>query len=394
MKRIVLINAHCNHLLMNTWWYYAFGVKAPTKYQFLFRKLLERKDVEVVNLLTTMGCSYPRKSRSMKPMWRVWMECKSVLCKNGLQGRMVCTDNIKDIRPDDVALLFVHCYASTDRIAELPCCKVVHLNQYQCHDIEELNAILHYADRFILEADVFKEGNYINLVKSTKTKEIQIVPYIVGDRFQNKKNFDERKNKAVATGTIAKFPIDNDYSAHYGTRYLHKMRVEIYNHKEELETYVDAFVSPYLENTKRLRVPEKMPKVIKDAVGLLNMWLYKPGAQKSYFSFDIVEKYNDYMMAVVPEEVVGIAAIGAFEAMACGCALIGIDHTMYTDLGLVPGKHYIAYDGTIEGLKETVAYYQTHTAKLEEIARTGCTFVHEHFNKDRVTELFYRKLNL
>ena len=74
MKRIILVNAHCNHLLMNTWWYYTFGVKAPSKYQILFRKLLEREDVEVVNLLTPMGCCYPKTSRSMKPMWRVWTE--------------------------------------------------------------------------------------------------------------------------------------------------------------------------------------------------------------------------------------------------------------------------------------------------------------------------------
>lgn len=394
MKRIVFVNAHCNHLLMNTWWYYTFGVKSPAKYQFLFRKLLERKDVEVVNLITPMGCSYPRKSRSMKFMWRVWMECKTVLRKNGLQDKMLCTDNIKDIKPDDVALLFVHCYAAVDRITELPCYRVVHLNQYQCHDIEELNEVLPCADRFMLEADVFKEGNYINLVKPLKTRKIQIVPYIVGDRFQNRKAFNERKNKAVATGTIARFTADCDYSTHYGTHYLHKMRVEIYNHREELEPYVDSFVSPYLENTKKLKVPKKTPKVIKGIVGLLDMWLHKPGAQKSYFSFDIVEKYNEYMMAVVPEEIVGIAAIGAFEAMACGCALIGIDHTMYTDLGLVPGTHYIAYDGTIEGLKETVTYYQAHTAELEEIARKGCAFVHEHLNKERVTELFYQKLTL
>ncbi|WP_297905091.1 glycosyltransferase [uncultured Parabacteroides sp.] len=394
MKRIVFINAHCNHLLMNTWWYYTFGIKAPAKYQFLFRKLLERDDVEVVNLLTPKGCVYPRDFHSKKPMWRVWRECKSVLRKNGLQGKMLCTDNIKDIRLDDVALLFVHCPGSADRITELPCYRVVHLNQYQCHNIEELDETLPYADRFMLEADVFKEGNYINLVKPTKTREIQIVPYIVGDRFQNRKAFADRRNKAVATGTIASFAVDNDYSAHYGTRYLHKMRVEIYNHKEELETYIDAFVSPYIENKKMLSVPKSTPKLFRKIVSLINLLLYKPGGQKSYFSFDIVEKYNDYMMAVVPEEIVGIAPIGAFEAMACGCALIGIDHTMYTDLGLVPGTHYITYDGTIEGLKKSIAYYQEHTAELEEIACKGCEFAHEHFNKERITEMFYRKLSL
>lgn len=394
MKRIVFVNAHCNHLLMPTWWYYTFGIKSPAKYQFLFGKLLERDDVEVVNLLTPMGCCYPRESHALKPMWRVWMECKSVLRKNGLQGKMICTDNIKDIRPDDVALLFVHCNAGADRIAELPCRRVVHLNQYQCHDIEYLNKILPHADQFILEADVFKEDNYINLVKCTKTRTIQIIPYIIGDRFQNNTDFEKRKNKAVATGTIAAFATENDYSAHYGTRYLHKMRVEIYNHQKELAPYMDAFVSPYMENVKRPKTLKNSPKFIKGIATMLYFWINRPGAQKSYFSFDIVKKYNEYRIAVVPEEIVGIPPIGAFEAMACGCALIGIDHTMYTDLGMVPNTHYISYDGTIDGLKETIAYYQSHAAELGKIAQAGCTFVHEHFNKERVTELFYQKLNL
>lgn len=394
MKRIILVNAHCNHLLMNTWWFYTFGIKAPAKYQFLFKKLLERNDTEVVNLMTNMGCCYPWSYRILKPMWRVKMECKSILRKNGLQNKVICVDNIKDIRPDDVALLFVHSCGGADRISELPCRKVVHLNQYQCHPIAELTQTLPYADEFMLEANVFHKGNYINQVKSIKAKKIHIVPYIVGDRFQYKTPFAQRKNKAVATGTIAKFEEDNDYTSFYDTHYLHKMRVEIYNHKEELLPYLDAYVSPYLESKKMFSVPKNMPKIMKGIVRLLNLCLYRPGAQKSYFSFDIVKKYNEYRMAVVPEEIVGIAPIGAFEAMACGCALIGINHTMYTDLGLVPGTHYVAYDGTLTGLKETIAYYQVHENELETIARAGCEFAHANFNKERVTDTFFNKLNL
>ena len=49
--------------------------------------------------------------------------------------------------------------------------------------------------------------------------------------------------------------------------------------------------------------------------------------------------------------------LGFVEGMACGSAYIGLDDPMYKDIGLIPGKHYITYDGTLEDLKSKIAYY-------------------------------------
>jgi hypothetical protein len=101
-----------------------------------------------------------------------------------------------------------------------------------------------------------------------------------------------------------------------------------------------------------------------------------------------VRKYNEYKMSVVPEELIGVPAIGAFESMACGCAYIGIDHPMYQDFGMKPGVHFIKYDGTIEGLQNTIKYYQSHNDELERISMNGETLVRNLCNRENIYKIF------
>jgi hypothetical protein len=118
------------------------------------------------------------------------------------------------------------------------------------------------------------------------------------------------------------------------------------------------------------------------------------GRQKKYFSFNMVEKFNDYKMHVVGEEILGIPGIGYVEGMACGSAYIGLDSPMYRDLGLIPGVHYIAYDGTKEGLRSTIEYWQRpeNQEELEKIAAAGCKFVRENFRGDKVARSLIENL--
>ena len=108
----------------------------------------------------------------------------------------------------------------------------------------------------------------------------------------------------------------------------------------------------------------------------------------------MVDAFNDYKMCIVGEEVLGVPGIGFVEGMACGCAYIGIDSPMYRDLGLIPGKHYITYDGSIEDLRRVIEYYQAddHQKELEDIAKTGCEYVRTHFNGDAAAEHLLEQL--
>jgi len=149
---------------------------------------------------------------------------------------------------------------------------------------------------------------------------------------------------------------------------------------------VDCYSSDYLEGSDvkpYLPTDNKIVRLYKKIHNRFNT-----GHQKAYFSFDMVEKFNEYKMCLVGEEILGVPGIGYVEGMACGCAYIGLDSPMYRNLGLIPGVHYISYDGTKEGLRQVVEYYQQeeHQKELEQIAKTGCEYVRTNFNANAVAE--------
>jgi spore maturation protein CgeB len=78
--------------------------------------------------------------------------------------------------------------------------------------------------------------------------------------------------------------------------------------------------------------------------------------------------------------------------MACGCAYIGLDHPMYTDLDMLDKKHYIAYNGTLLDLKNKISYYQNHQDELSEIANNGYNFARNSFSEKKVLNNFWKYL--
>lgn len=108
----------------------------------------------------------------------------------------------------------------------------------------------------------------------------------------------------------------------------------------------------------------------------------------------MVEKFNDYKMHLLGEEILGVPGIGFVEGMACGSAYIGLDSPMYRDYGLIPGVHYITYDGTKEGLRKTVEYWQKpeNQDELEQIAKRGCEFVRKNFCGEKIAEKLINEL--
>lgn len=118
------------------------------------------------------------------------------------------------------------------------------------------------------------------------------------------------------------------------------------------------------------------------------------GQQKKYFSFNMVDKFNDFKMCLVGEEILGVPGIGFVEGMCCGCAYIGQKIGYYEDLGMQEGIHYIGYDGTLDDLKAKISYYQQpeHQDELERIADNGYQFAQTHFRGNQVAEQLLNKL--
>ena len=107
----------------------------------------------------------------------------------------------------------------------------------------------------------------------------------------------------------------------------------------------------------------------------------------------MVEKFNEYKVFLVGEEILGIPGIGFVEGMSCGCAYIG-QRGLYEQYGMQEGVHYIGYDGTPEKLIETIRYYQLpeHQLELKRIAENGYQFAKEHFKGEMVAKNLMDKL--
>lgn len=300
--------------------------------------------------------------------------------------------------------------------------KVVNLSHYGYNTgLGSRNAQKAKIDLFVSENNLARNSRFFQYYYQWYKRDVYALPFVPQKRFQNTVKFQNRKNKAVATGTIT-FPMaDSDFIRYFKDDKLQPMRHEIFNNAKKLEEYIDCCISPIRGNepsakssaedmsarhgklsrgnlTKYIKVLKRIASILMlpPRIAMLylgsNQSIKIRGAQKQYYNTDIVQKYNEYRMFVCPEEIIDLPGIGFVEGMACGSAYLGIRDPMYSDLGLVDKIHYIGYDGTIGDLQEKIGYYQNHPAELEAIAERGYRFILENLNAEVVCEKFYAHL--
>lgn len=223
------------------------------------------------------------------------------------------------------------------------------------------------------------------------------LPFTFSQRFEVRQpHFSSRRNKCLALGTL--FPVkDKSFIDFYGTgQVLHPMRRTIFQHQNEHSAEIDCYMREFhdLKELKSSR-PKDSP-ITKTAKKFLPYFLLEklyPLPQNDYFKFDIVDKYNQYKMFVCPEEIIGLPSINIFEGMACQCAYLGSNSSLYAKLGMKPGIHYIAYqENSLPDLIAKIRYYQQHPQELARIALQGYKFVHDNFSKNKVAAHFWKDL--
>ena len=261
---------------------------------------------------------------------------------------------------------------SNNNISKTEAFKIVHLTHYIYYaNIGSVNSKNANIDLFVAENNLFRNSVFFQNTFAWYNKDVYVLPFVPKDKFIRLKAFNERKNKAFATGTIT-FPMDDKvFLSHFNHSMVHPMRTEIYENRENLQIYLDSIITPITENK------------VSDG-GVSNT------KQEKYFSYDIVELFNEYKMFIVPEEVSSLPGMGFVEGMSCGSAFIGLNNPMYTDIGLKNKVNFIGYDGTLNDLKCKIDYYQKHQNELEEIANNGYNFVIKHFNKNKIVEIFLK----
>ena len=374
--RIVFVNLHGNEFLVKTLNKYIFKQSVAIKHKYFLDYLLSRDDVEVCSYINKRGLSLSYTTRNAFLQSFRFLEHRIVMSKNGIPNKKVkVLKKESDIRHDDIVVVYEFFRPQFDfssRPDAFVALSQLHFLVGQARVMEKLDPDLIYN-----ESDLQKHFVGFNDYFSWFHKQYLVIPFVYGERFKVVKPFSERQNKAVSVGTVT-YP---DYiRKYYGTNCLQPARKQVYDHAEELKPWVDCFNSDYLENIKQMAV-RKSDSAFKKILARLHSKFFT-GHQKKYYSFDMVEKFNDYKMCVVGEEITGLPGIGFVEGMASGCAYIGQTIGYYEDYGMKEGVHYIGYDGTLDDLKAKISYYQQpeHQQELEAIANAGCEFVRNNFN--------------
>ena len=374
--RIVFVNLHGNEFLVKTLNKYIFKQSVAIKHKYFLDYLLSRDDVEICSYINKRGLSLSYTTRNRILQSFRFLEHRIVMKKNGIPlDKVKVLKSEKDIRHDDMVILYQFFDPQFDfkeRPDSFIAVSQLHFVVGSAQAEKRLDPYLMFNEsnlqkRFIGFDEYFGWFN----------KQYLVIPFVFADRFKVVKPFGERQNKAVSVGTVT-YP--GYLVKYYGHNCLQPARKQVYDHAKELTPWVDCFNSDYLEDDKKINVKEK-DNVLKKTFKRLHDKFFT-GHQKKYYSFDMVEKFNDYKMCVVGEEITGLPGIGFVEGMACGCAYVGQTVGYYEDYGMKEGVHYIGYDGTLDDLKAKISYYQQpeHQQELETIAKTGCEFVRSHFN--------------
>ena len=374
--RIVFVNLHGNEFLVKTLNKYIFKQSVAIKHKYFLDYLLSRDDVEICSYINKRGLSLSYTTRNRFLQAFRFLEHRIVMKKNGIPlDKVKVLKHEKDIRHDDMVILYQFFGPQFDfkeRPDSFIAVSQLHFVVGSAQAVKRLDPDLMYNEsnlqkRFIGFDEYFGWFN----------KQYLVIPFVFADRFKVVKPFGERQNKAVSVGTVT-YP--GYLVKYYGHNCLQPARKQVYDHAKELTPWVDCFNSDYLEDDKMISVKDK-DNVLKKTFKRMHDKFFT-GHQKKYYSFDMVEKFNDYKMCVVGEEITGLPGIGFVEGMACGCAYVGQTVGYYEDYGMKEGVHYIGYDGSLDDLKAKIGYYQQHEhqEELETIAKAGCEFVRSHFN--------------
>ena len=340
-----------------------------------------RRDGRVDVLIDgTLSAVFGQKLFARLPRWLrlalLWIEIAFWRRINKFDDRVVVHWSAKTIADRRFLYLFSYkactgAFAKRKAVIEQFHHKIVNLSHYFILTAEKGANIANLADVTLTAESDLRENAYFK-AHFSDCRSFLVVPFIVGARFEMKRPIAERSGLCVATGSFHNLREEKpasyyrDFIGFFGIDTYHPVRKLLNATRVETAGWLTCRISPYRELGGQ-----------RGAIARLKSVLRLDAAQSRYFSFDIVELYNDHKFAIVGEEVSGLPAVGFFEAMACGCVMLGAQGSYYAGLGLVPGEHYLAHDGSVAGIRRLIDETLNVPGRAEEISGRGLTYVRD-----------------
>lgn len=386
--RVIFVNLHSNEMLVKTLSKFIFKHSVAIKHKYLLDYCLENEKIEVCTYLNERSFSLLHfgNDKILKLLSKFSrIEFDLVMKLNKIDNSKIKVISKEDILEDDIVISYIFDKSGLYDISTLTGKKFISMLHFwgdkKTSELLKDTGI----NNMFNESDLSKNSEIFKKYYEWYKGKFIVHPFVFEERFKRRRTFNERKNMAIAVGTVTYRNIQ-EYQDVYGGPCLQPIRKKIKDNYEGILNYVDSYVNDYSEDNDEKELKESdnvLVSMYKRIYNKINV-----GQQKKYFSFDMVEKFNEYKMCVVGEEIIGVPGIGFVEGMACGCAYIGVSGSLYSDYGLIEGVHYIGYDGSIDNLKQVIQFYQKeeNAKKLEQIAANGYDFVRKNFNKNIVAE--------
>lgn len=249
---------------------------------------------------------------------------------------------------------------------------IFHLSHYFVSTREKAANIRALDNAFLAGDSDISGAPYFKEYFGWYQRQFLILPFAIADRFMVKQPWNHRDQRVVATGSFHDLRLERparkyrDFMDATGATTYHPIRKAIHDASNSLEGLINCKTSPYRQY---------------GSSRLMNFLSHFRVSQKKYFSINIVDLYNAHRFALVGEELSGFPALGAFEAMACGCVLLA-QPQYYEGLGLEPGRHYLAYRGSVDDLVAKIG--EAQKLPLERISYAASEIVRAEFNSRAV----------
>ena len=378
---IVFYNPHIDDFLAEPLQFRILGRKPLKKYGFMFEQTIMNDSKIVIYCDSTMSAICPsfifRRLPKVLRSFLSYFEIQLWLKLNKLGEHVVFINESQISKSSDTLLAFSYKAAVglfDERFAAFQKFKhvIFHLSHYFIStNIKSLN--MAKLDNVLLAGDSdFSKNIYFHSYFSWYKKNFLVLPFAVSGRFKINQDFLKRSDEILATGSfhnLEKEPskyLYRDFIQTCGINTYHPLRKEIYYSRKELKGTINSKISLYRDYAKSW---------LGSFISVFDI------AQKSYFSIDLVDLYNGHKFAIVGEEITGAPALGALEAIACGCVLFASPQYM-VGLGLVEGRDYLPYDGTLVDLlkvKSNLDYKNLH-----KISKSGNQIAQDEFSMEAV----------
>lgn len=92
-----------------------------------------------------------------------------------------------------------------------------------------------------------------------------------------------------------------------------------------------------------------------------------------------IDKINSSKICITSNNKSKSLSIKYYEILACGSMLLADEPEDLQELGFIPGKHLVIYDG-LDDLKNKIYWYLSHGKKLRTISNQGMEFVRQNHN--------------